>query len=389
MRRRELLQAASALGASALIGIGAGGVRAGDVLDPALAKRQPGESTLWYDARLLGVEGQGWSATQAPYDRLPAKAEGLVRDPVWSLSRNSAGMCVRFVTDAPAIAARWTLTSDRLAMPHMPATGVSGLDLYVKQGARWHWLAVAQPKAFPTNTAPLVTGLPESRRAYLLYLPLYNGVASVEIGIPEGKSMAKADPRGPGRNRPIVFYGTSITQGGCASRPGMVHTAILGRRLDYPVINLGFSGNGKMEPELASLLAELDPALYVIDCLPNMSAPEVEQRVEPLVRRLRAAHPDTPIVLVESPTYCDAFLVAARRERVDAGRAALRAAFDRLKRAGGAAVYLLPGDPLYGDDGEATVDGVHPTDLGYARMAGAFAEFLGPLLGERAGAGSR
>ena len=125
-------------------------------LDPARAKSEPGGKVLWYDVRDLGVEGKGWTETKAPFDRLPAKAEGVVRTAVWGLSRQSAGLCVRFVTDAVAIQARWTVTSDRLAMPHMAATGVSGLDLYVKvEGGRWHWLAVGQPKEAPTNTATL------------------------------------------------------------------------------------------------------------------------------------------------------------------------------------------------------------------------------------------
>src|SRR6185436_14505138 len=132
---------------------------------------------------------------------------------------------------------------------------------------------------------------------------------AVELGLPKGAKLAKGDAYPTARRKPIVFYGTSITQGGCASRPGMVHTAILGRRLDRPVINLGFSGNGRMEPEMARLLAELDPAVYVIECLPNMSAKEVEERTEPLVRSIRTARPKTPILLAEDPTYCHAFLL--------------------------------------------------------------------------------
>ena len=93
-----------------------------DVIDPSKAKADPKAPLLWYDARLVGVEGKGFEATKDYYDRLPAKAEKAVRPPVWSLSRNSAGLCVRFVTDATAVHARWTLTSDRLAMPHMPAS---------------------------------------------------------------------------------------------------------------------------------------------------------------------------------------------------------------------------------------------------------------------------
>ncbi|MBN1442046.1 MAG: SGNH/GDSL hydrolase family protein, partial [Planctomycetes bacterium] len=213
----------------------------------ALAASEAG--IRWRDALELGIEGRGWSDTESPYDRLPARAKDVVRPPVWSLSLDSAGMCVRFITDATSIHARWTLRSKSLAMPHMPATGVSGLDLYFKgTDGRWRWLAVGRPTAFPTNEARLAADLPPGKREYLLYLPLYNGVTSVEIGVPEAATIEKAPPRGPGERKPIVFYGTSITQGGCASRTGMVHTAILGRWLEHPVINLGFSGNGRMEP---------------------------------------------------------------------------------------------------------------------------------------------
>lgn len=338
----------------------------------------------WTDIRELGVEGQGWSETKAPFDRFPARAEGLVREPVWNLSRNSAGLLVRFVTDATELRARWTLTSASLAMPHMPATGVSGLDLYVKTGrGDWRWLANGRP-AQQTNEAALFAGLPAGRREYLLYLPLYNGVRSVEFGVSEGTSIQRAGPWGPGVRKPIVFYGTSIQQGGCASRPGMVHSAILGRRFQFPHINLGFSGNGRMEPEMAELLAELDPSVYVLDCLPNLNAAEVTERVEPFVRRLRAAHPTTPIVLVEDRIYTDAFLVPDRHQRNESNHVALRAAYDRLRRSGVKNLHYLRGDDLLGADGEGTVDGSHPTDLGFMRQAEAEAKILGPLL-RRAG----
>jgi len=341
---------------------------------------EPESTLLWTDVRTLGVEGQGWTDTKAPFDRFPAKAEGQVRDAVWNLSRNSAGLCVRFVTDASDIHARWVLVSSHLAMPHMAATGVSGLDLYVKTDrGEWRWLAVGKPEN-QTNTCLLVGKLPPGRREYLLYLPLYNGTRSVELGVPTGKMLAKAGPWGTGTRKPVVFYGTSILQGGCASRPGMVHSAILGRRFHFPHINLGFSGNGRMEPELAELLAELDPSVYVLDCLPNMDAAQVRERVEPFVRTLRAARPRTPIVLVEDRSYADSFLVVSKRERNDTSRLALKAAFASLKKSGVKDLHYLKGAGLLGDDGEATVDSSHPTDLGFMRQADAFSKVLKPLL---------
>jgi hypothetical protein len=305
----------------------------------------------------------------------------MVRAPVWNLSRHSAGMAVRFVTDATTIQARWTLTSENLAMPHMPATGVSGLDLYVRQDGRWRWTGGGRPSAKGVNQqAQLVAGLPAGKQEFILYLPLYNGVSSVEIGIAKGQTLAKTEALSAERQKPVVFYGTSITQGGCASRPGMVHSAILGRRLDRPVINLGFSGNGKMEPEMAGLLAELDPALYVVECLSNMSTQEVSERTEPLVRTLRKAHPKTPIVLAEDPTYCNALVIPGVRERSVERRAAFRKVYDQLILAGVEKLHYLSGNKLYGDDGEATVDGAHATDLGFLRLADAYEPILGAIL---------
>jgi hypothetical protein len=345
------------------------------------AAAQKADELRWYDARSLTVEGKGFADTKAFYDRLPAKAEKLVRPPVWSLSRHSAGLCVRFVTDATTIQARWELTSASLAMPHMPATGVSGLDLYVRQpDGKWRWLGVGFPRAQKAS-ATLVSGLPAGpQREFLLYLPLYNGVSSVEVGIPKAAKLAKGPERPAERRRPIVFYGTSITQGGCASRPGMVHTAILGRRLDWPVVNLGFSGNGRLEPELARLMGEIDAAVYVVDCLPNLSAPDVAARAEPFVRLLRKARPEVPILLVEDRSYANGAVLPGVRKRNLDSRAALRKAFAKLSKEGVASLHYLEGEKLLGADGEDTVDSSHPTDLGFWRHADAFQPALTPLL---------
>lgn len=334
----------------------------------------------WYDAKAIGIEGQGWTDTKLPYDRFPAKAEATLRDAVWSLSRNSAGMAFRFVTASPTIHARWTLTSDRLAMPHMAATGVSGLDLYAKDDAgRWRWVACGFPKE-KTNTLILANGIKPGPREYMVYLPLYNGVSQVEVGVPMAQSMERAPEYPAAKAKPIVFYGTSITHGACASRPGMVHTAILGRRYQRPVINLGFSGNGRMEPAVGDLLTELDAAVYVIDCCPNLGPDDTAKLTEPLVKQLRAARPDVPIILVEDRRYTDAWLLTSKGQRNDGNHKALKAAYDKLIAAGEKHLYYIPGDDLLGDDNEGAVDSSHPTDLGFVRQAEAFAKVMDALL---------
>ena len=338
----------------------------------------PDNTIVWTNIKNLEVEGRGWKENPHFYRRLPAQAEKTVPPRVWSLSEHTAGMYVRFITDAVTIKARWYLTEESLSMPHFAATGVSGLDLYVKtKEDSWRWLGVGKPISFPENSDVLVEGMPKGEREYLLYLPLYNGVSSVEIGIPKESRLEKAPSR---TGKPIIFYGTSITQGGCASRPGMCTTAILGRRLDLEIINLGFSGSGRMEPALAELLAELDPLIYFIDCLPNLQADEVATRVEPFVQILRKAKPDIPIVLVEGVTYNDAFLRETRDLRNSQSRIALRKAYENLLNSGVRHLFYQVAEGQLGFDGEATVDGTHPTDLGFMRQADAYQPLLESIL---------
>lgn len=318
--------------------------------DPSLA-RADSAGNLWYDAAILGVEGRGWDDTESYYDRLPSRARGLVRDEVWGLSRHSAGMLLRFRTAADSILVAW---DGGEGMNHFAASGVSGLDLYRRmEDGSWRFIAVGRPEEGRT-VRMLTRNRSGESRDYLLHLPLYHQVTKLEIGIPAGDQCYLLPPP-PGK--PIVFYGTSITQGGCASRPGMAYTNLLGRWLERGTINLGFSGNGRMEPEMARLLAELDPALYVLDCIPNVGA-KIGELTGPFVRILREKRPQTPILLVEDARPAD-----------HPDNVALREAWRELVAGGDRAVYLLRGQRLLLDDGEATVDGVHPTDLGFVRMA--------------------
>ncbi len=333
----------------------------------------------WVDAKKLTVEGLGFRDVKSPYDRLPGRAEGVVPAPVWNLSHDSAGALVRFNAATTDIYARWTVTNKNLAAANITAIASSGLDLYAKTDAgKWRWLGMGQP-TFPETTAALITGIPATQREFMAYLPLRNGVTSLEFGVPKGAAIQPGPPRATG-SKSIVFYGTSITHGIGASRAGMTHVAILGRTFNREVINLGFSGNGRMEPEVVKFVAELDPAVFVLDCLPNMNAQQVADRIVPGVKLLREAHPNTPILLVEDRNIQTGFLVEARRKSNDANHAALREAFAKLQTEKAPQIYYLEGANLLGDDGEATVDGSHPTDLGFTRQAAEFERVLRPVL---------
>jgi hypothetical protein len=272
----------------------------------------------WHDAMQWPFEGSGWTHTLRHFDRLPGRAESCVDEAVWGLSRMSAGLSLRFTTDARDIHARYDLLLDEISMSHMPATGHSGLDLYAEdEESIDRWVGIARP---------------ESR----------------QVNVPLAK--------------------------------GMAFPAQLSRHLGGPVLNLGFAGNGRMQAEVVDLLAELEASVFVIDCLPNMTADLVAEHSKPLVERLRLAHPRTPILLVEDRTYGNTRFYPDKAQRHRDSRAALRATWRELVDAGDDNLHYLQGSGLLPADGEATVDSSHPTDLGMVAYADAYERALRPIL---------
>lgn len=322
----------------------------------------------------LVIEGQGWPKEVTNYyDRLPARAQSQVRKPVWDLSKNSAGLQLRFTTDADELVVRYKV-SGALQLPHMPATGVSGLDLYVKD-ANGKWLWSAGKFSFGDTIVYRFPNLNSvlKNKTYTLYLPLYNSVQQLEIGTPKQNAIHFLPVR---REKPIVVYGTSIAQGACASRPGLAWTSILGRMLDKPVINLAFSGNGRMEKEVVDLLTEIDAKLYVLDCLPNLVSAEytdeeIKKRYLYAVTELQNKRPAVPILLTEHDGYTDEGVNGVRGKEYRRVNAVLHQTYQELIKAGRKNVYLLSKEEI-NQDIETMVDGVHPNDAGMLRYANAY-----------------
>jgi lysophospholipase L1-like esterase len=372
MNRREFLISSAVVGAAAYVS------SAAPAPTPATttAVKIP-DDVVWHDVREWGIEGRGFNDTEQYFDRLPARAKDAVRPEVWSLARNSAGMSVLFEALTPSLYVRYELTSDRMAMPHMPATGVSGVDLYTKFNGKPHWLATVKPVEQKV-VAALVNEMPAERRVYTLNLPLYNGVKTLEIGVPKG---ARFVPVAPRKEKPVLIYGTSITQGGCASRPGLAWPAILGRKLDRPMLNFGFSGNGKMEVEVARFLAEIDPAIFVLDCLANMGKVAVTPSTIAVVKVLREARPKTPILILGEHPWDDNYLLPQRAENHAQRSRDYKVAYEELVAEGVTNLHYRDGEDLNGSDGESTVDGNHPNDLGMMRHAEALEADFRKLLG--------
>ncbi|MDZ7821001.1 MAG: SGNH/GDSL hydrolase family protein [Candidatus Marinimicrobia bacterium] len=297
-----------------------------------------------------------------PFGRLPRELEDRVRPPVWRLGRNSAGLAAHFFTDSREIRVYWEVLND-FHMVHMAGTGIRGVDLYVKEDTRWRHIATGKPFA-KQNTAELIGNLSGEMREYLLYCPLYDGLAGLELGIgPEAEIRGAVRPQ-----KPVVFYGTSITQGGCASRPGMAYPAIAGRMLERETINLGFSGNGRMDPEIMEAVAEIDAAFYVIDCLPNMNLEMIRERAEGEIRRILDRRPEVPVLLVPNFMPESGRYDPEVRNEITEENTAFRTLYSRLKK-DYKHLYYLPSRKLRGVPEEGTVDGIHLSDLGQQRMA--------------------
>ncbi|MBI9065362.1 MAG: hypothetical protein JEZ14_25485, partial [Marinilabiliaceae bacterium] len=236
----------------------------------------------------------------------------------------------------------------------------------------WRWVGGNKPTK-QNNTDCLVKGLAEGERLFQLNLPVYNGVEMLEIGIPANSTLEKPEPR---KKLPIVFYGTSIMQGGVASRPGLNIPAVIGRRLDSPIVNLGFCGCGRMDESVVELLAELNPSVYVIDCLPNMDMDMVTQRAEPLVNNLRKVHSETPILLVEEHDHPSPDLFPGKKKEIQSKNKALQLCYEKLIQSGCENLYYLSSEGLIGADSEGTGDGIHPNDRGMSHYINAYERAL-------------
>ncbi|MEM9142286.1 MAG: SGNH/GDSL hydrolase family protein, partial [Bacteroidota bacterium] len=267
------------------------------------------------------IEGQAWpKEVEQFYDRLPARARHSVSSDVWGLSKESAGLMIRFRSNSREIKVKYQLRNiQNYALNHMPATGVSGLDLYaITSDGEELWYAGQRRFGDSTVTYTFANVRPNDKyhklgREYRLFLPLYNQVMDLEIGTKPDTYFEVLPVR---KDKPIVVYGTSIAQGACASRPGMAWTALLGRKMDRPLVNLGFSGSGRLDTAVIDLLTEIDAKIYILDCMPNLTQNvwgslgieddlAFKERILNAVGLLRAEKPDTPILLAEHAGFSD------------------------------------------------------------------------------------
>lgn len=316
------------------------------------------------------VAGLAWFAQEGRFRRFPVHPPFPLPEAVDYLAGNPAGGQVRFRSDTRMLAVRVRLSAPA-GMVHMPATGQCGIDCYVGEPGAQRFLAVTKyDPALCEYECQLMEAPGAEMRQITLNLPLYQGVEELQIGLDADATVlapaSYADPR------PVIVYGTSNTQGGCASRPGMLWTNNLGRRLNREFINLGFSGSGKGEPDVARNIALISkPGGFILDYEGNAGSVLLRETLSEFIGILRAAHPHVPILVLSVTPFTRERARPELLEMRRRDRQFQQETVQDLARQGDPHLYFQNGYELLGDDDEGTVDGVHPTDLGFLRQADA------------------
>jgi len=322
------------------------------------------------------VNGLAWFDENTPdLFRLPKRLKEIVREPVWTLAQSTSGALIRFKSDCSTLAIRYE-NLHMSGMKNMHVFGQSGVDLYTDNtyiGTAIHGKEIDVEHIYFKNASPEL-------REHVLYLPLYNGLKIKAIGTNSNATIKKPSPFAI--PKPVVFYGTSITQGGCASRAGMSYQAILCRNLNLEHVNLGFSGNGKGEKEVADAVAEIDASCFVLDFMANNKNWETLEKVyEPFVRTIREKHPTIPIILVTRIYAARESSLLGSHEFIEAKRDVIRKTYKKLIAEGDKKLSLIEGYSLLSpNEVDGLVDGSHPNDLGFQLMADRLAPIIAKTL---------
>jgi len=311
--------------------------------------------------------------TLNPYNRIDTNKYKDLPPRVVQLLSHSAGIAISFKTNSNVISAKWCVTASK-ALPNMVPTAQKGLDLYIKNGQKWQFAGIGKVTGI-CNEEILIGRMDNTEKECLLYLPLYDQVDKLEIGIVKNADIAA-------NNNPFVkrvlIYGSSIVQGTGASRPGMAYPARLSRATGINFINLGLSGSAKMEPEVADMVAAIDADAYILDCVPNTNPELITERIANFISTVRKRNPDIPIIVMQSLIrengYWDKVLGAqVRQQNINIQKEILSLLQKGIKN-----LYFITSENMIGDDHEGTIDGTHPNDLGYDRMI----QYITPLISD-------
>lgn len=348
--------------------------------------------TRWINPQTDGAKLHGQLLQDEPrtnyYQRLPDRVKDEVTPAVWNLSLNTAGESLQFYTNSKRIVVRYTLAEGH-SFPHMPATGKSGVDLYAyDEHGKEKWCAArysfADTTRFSFETLFYDKPMHSLGYEYHLYLPPYNTVKWMEIGVDSAAFFRFIEPS---VEKPIIAYGTSITQGACASRPAMIWSTIVSREMQTPLVNLGFSGNGLLAQGILDVIKQTPAKAVILDCMPNLSTrdeKEITDLVINAVREIRSAQPNVPILIVDHLGYPHSTMIDGFQQRTDNSIKAQSSAINQLKAEGVHGVHYLTYDEI-GMPQDATVEAIHPSDFGMRVYADAYIKKLREILSEPIG----
>lgn len=358
----------------------------------AIAADEPEKPWTYIDAQNLRIINHAFAGeTERTYARLPRYVKDSIPEgrELWDRQQCSSGIGVRFATNSTRIGCKYTLYWDT-HMIHMADTGLKGTDLYILEGdSVWRHVNTNRPyvkKDENGNKTKLVestyvSNLDGKMHEYVIYFPLYDGIEDFSVKVDSGAVITKGSPEVINANRRIVAYGTSILQGGCASRTGMAATNIIGRELNCEVVNLGFSGEGKQDTYVARAMATIpDVDVFLLDPVPNCTEMMCDTLTYNFVKTLRALRPDVPIVMLEGPIYPYARYDSFFGKYLPKKNNAFRRNYERLKAENPNNLYYVTSEGLDGPEDDGTVDGIHLTDLGFLHYANKMIPILRPLL---------
>lgn len=323
------------------------------------------DDVRFYDVRKAPFSIHGVIYENGRFRRMPQEIADTVNEGVAGLNSNTAGGRVRFKTNSRYVAIVVKMIGIG-KMPHFALTGSAGFDLY--SGDRYI-RTFAPPFNISDGYESVIDFENDDLRDITINFPLYSCVTELYVGV--SKTAEVTAPSDYKIEKPIVYYGSSITQGGCASRPGNAYQSFISRMFDADFVNLGFSGNAKGEDEIAEYIKSLPMSAFVYDYDHNAPSTEhLKNTHERMFKIIRKANPLLPIVIMSRPKY---YLTSDEERRLDV----IKTTYQNAKDAGDNNVYLLDGRALMelANDG-GTVDNCHPNDLGFASMAMALGKVL-------------
>ena len=328
------------------------------------------------DATKFRIINKGWENTSEPYTRLPQQYMDSCREDQRWLYNHSSGIAVRFATDSKRIAAQWNLKNN-FHMQHMAMTGIKGTDLYYlnEVSGKWEYVNTARPqeknfKADSIQSKLYVEHLDGEMHEYMIYLPLYDGINWLQIGVDSAAQLIQPQVDNPRSMGKIVIYGTSIQQGGCASRTGMVPSAMIQRDFNLECVNIATSGQARMDFYIAEALASIEDAIcYVLDPVPNCTKDRCDTATYDFVKILRTLRPEVPIVMVEGLMYPYTRHSSYHAEYLPQKNEGFRRGYDQHVAENPKGMYYMTHEGQTGPEMEGTVDGVHLTDYGFRAYA--------------------